>query len=901
MSEKSVRGKTVRGIAIGIGVLVLLLLAAAALTWYLAEDLVDLWWFDALDYAAYFWFERLYQYLVFAVVAVIFCLAFYLNFRLASRFRGGRPPVATNASRKSYAGIVKAFQAGSLLFYGPLSLILCIPIAVPLFSNWEKFLFFLFGPAMGVTDPFFSQDISFYLFRFSIYTLLQNRLLLAAIVLLLGTGLIYLMKNRLAGEKAFHFTGGARWHLSLLAVLVIALVLWHFLLARYALVFDRSHEPMFTGPGYVQMKVMLPLIWATIGLTTAVAVLLMAVVHLKKGVKGLAVAVVLLAAVQVMYQTAWLNRLVQTYIVQPNESEKEKPYIAKNIEATLDAYNLNRVVVNDFPYQRFPVSNSVAQVKNTLRNIPVWDAETLDLVFKQLQELRTYYTFPQVSVGRYVVGGNYQQVFLAAREMEYENLPTGAKNWTNEHLTYTHGFGVVMTPASQNSGDSMTWFIDNIPPKSDYGLILGQPRIYYGLGKYPYAIAPNRAGEMDYPKGDSNVTADYTGQGGVLVSSLFRRLVFAYTQKDKNLLFSGSFSKESRILIRRNVQERIHHLTPFLTLDRTPYVAATAGGIFWIIDAYTTSSQYPAAAFHTEEGAVLNYLRNSVKVVVNAFSGKVDYYVYDPSDPIIRTYQRIYPGLFKDKAQMPADLQPHVRYPKDFFDIQMAIYAKYHQTDPQVFYQQEDLWTFAETRTNETTVALKPYYLTLELMTPGQLDFLLLLPMFPKGRDNLRSLAIVGCDGPNYGKIIIYNFPKGELVYGPAQIDALINQDPTIAQQFTLWDQAGSSLVKGKMIILPIENSVLFIQPVYLKSTSRVTIPELQRIIMSEGRVAVMETSLEKAYSVLRGRVAEELKGVEKRFPQVAPEPAPPEQGQAQEQAPAAVSPAPVKDEKTKP
>ncbi len=265
----------------------------------------------------------------------------------------------------------------------------------------------------------------------------------------------------------------------------------------------------------------------------------------------------------------------------------------------------------------------------------------------------------------------------------------------------------------------------------------------------------------------------------------------------------------------------------------------------------------------------MNYIRDSVKIVVDAFNGSVDFYVYDPKDPIIRAYERIYPGLFKDKSQMPAELKPHVRYPKDVFDIQMAIYAKYHQTDPQVFFQQEDIWTYAANMEGKNALPTKPYYLTLDLIDPSRLDFLLLLPMFPKGRDNLRALAIAGCDDPNYGRIILYNFPKGELVYGPDQINALIHQDPDIAQQFTLWDQAGSSVVRGKMIILPIEKSILFIQPVYLKATSRVKIPELQRIIMSEGQVAVMETSLEKAYSALHDSVSKQLEGLEKRFPQV--------------------------------
>jgi len=872
MRNLEAKGKVAGRLLIGGGVLALLGLALVVLSMSTAGELIDIWWFHSLGYEFYYWQRKLYRYVVFAAVSLLFFLVFFLNFWMAARFLKGSSQPADERP-KTYRKIYRAFQTGSLLFYGPLSLALSIPIAMPLYRNWEKFLFYVFGPSMGVGDTIYGRDVSFYLFSFPIYTLLQRRLLIALLVLLIGLSLLYGVKNHLRAGNALHFGRGAKWHLSLLILGIFGVEIWDFMLQRYALVYDASHAPLFHGPGYVQMRVILPFIWGVLVMLAGTAVTLITAIQFRKGYKLLGACVVLLALALAGRYTAYLPQLVQTYMVKPNEIDKERPYISNNIQATLDAYDLTQVDVRDFNYQRFPQGYDAGQVKNLLRNIPIWDAETLESVFEQLQELRTYYSFPLVSVGRYTVMGNYQQVFLSPREISPQALPAEAKNWINEHLSYTHGYGVVMTPASQVSGDPMTWFISNIPPESQYGLNIGQSRIYYGMEKYPFAIAPNKAGEMDYPKGDSNVMADYQGRGGVPISSLFKKFLFAYYFRDRNLFFSTKLDSNSKILFRRNIMERIHHLAPYLKLDRTPYVAVTPKGIYWIIDAYTTSAWYPAAAPFASNGAPLNYIRNAVKIVVDAYNGSVDFYISDPRDPIVQAYGRIYPGLFKEQGQMPGELKSHVRYPKDLFDIQMTVYAKYHQTDPQVFYQQEDLWTFAETLEAESTVPLKPYYLTLDLITPGELDFLLLLPMFPKGRDNLRSLAIVGCDGPNYGKITMYNFPKGELVYGPAQIDALINQDPAIAQQFTLWDQAGSAVVRGKMIILPIEKSVLFIQPVYLKSTSRVKIPELQRIIMSEGHVAVMETSLEKAYSVLQERVALELEGVERRFPQATPEP----------------------------
>ncbi len=869
MKKKSLRNFVSNRMMLFAVVIVFVLLLLLFFSLIGASELVDIWWFDALGYHFYYWQRILYKYVIFSSVSIVFFLIFFLNFWVAARSLRRMPEDQQKKEKGAYRKILKTFQTGTLYFYVPLSLLLSIPLAMPLYKQWEHFLFYVFGQNMGVPEPFFGKDAAFYLFSLPIYTLLQQRLFFALLVLLAALFLLYMIKNRVLVKKLFSFSGVAKWHLSLIIAAVFGMEIWDLMLQRYALVYDTTHQPLFSGPGYVQMKVILPMIWASLGLLAATGISLLVVTQFKKGYRIFIGLVLLLALSIGARHSDFIPRLVQTYSVKPNEIAKESPFITKNIQATLDAYGLADVQIRNFEHQRFPVTSAVDQVQSVLRNIPVWDAEALEAVFKQLQELRSYYTFPGVSVGRYNVGGNIQQVFLAPRELEYDNVPGDANNWINNHLIYTHGYGAVMTPASQTSGNPMTWFIRDIPVVSDYGLDIEQPRMYYGLGDYPYAIAPNQAGEMDYPKGKSNVTFDYAGTGGIPISSLGRKFIFSYYLGEKNVFFSTKITSESKVLLRRNILDRVHTLAPYLLLDQTPYVTITPKGIFWILDGYTTSAWYPAAAPFRYQKQSLNYIRNSVKIVVDAYNGNVDFYIFDDKDPIINAYDQIYPGFFKNRADMPADLAPHVRYPKDLFDIQMQIYAKYHQTDPQVFFQQEDLWTFAEALGEETTVPLKPYYLTLDLIEPGKLDFMLLVPMFPKGRDNLRSMAVVGCDRDNYGKIIIYDFPKGELVYGPAQIDALINQDPTIAQQFTLWDQAGSSVVRGKMIILPVQNSILFIQPVYLKATSRVKIPELQRIIMSEGRVAVMETSLEDAYYNLKQRVQKEMQGIEDRFPKI--------------------------------
>ena len=730
-----------RFIIAGIASIVFILVVLALVKIYLT-DLIDILWFQSLGYELYFWQRKLYRYLVFASISLLFFLVFFLNFWIASRFLKNASNSDTEISGKPHEKIYKVFQKGSMLFFIPLSATLSILLALPLYRHWEQFLLFLFGGSMGVTDPIFNKDVSFYLFAFPIYQLLVQRLLIAFLILLIGLCLLYVVKNRLRTRHAFHFSRSARWHLSILVLSVFGIEIWDFVLQREALVYSHGRAPLFYGPGSVDMTVVLPLIWSALILLAAIAVLLIMVIQFRKGFKPLVVCLIVFGGVMGLRFTDFLPQLVQKYIIMPNEIEKERPFIANNIKATTDAYKLAQVDVRDFRYERFPLDYGVNRAQNVLRNIPLWDAETLDAVFKELQELRTYYTFPRVGVDRYTVNGNYQQVFLSAREIDYGNLPADAQNWINKHLTYTHGFGVVMAPASQASGDPMTWFISNIPPTSRYGLDFDQQRIYYGLQSDPWTVAPNQAGEMDYPKGDRNVLADYTGEGGIPISSLLKQLLFAYYFKDRDLFFSTKFNATSKILIRRNVMERVRYLAPYLKLDRTPYAVVTSKGVFWILDAYTTSRWYPASAPYDHDGTTFNYIRNSVKIVVDAFNGNVDFYLEDPTDPIARAYQRIYPGLLKDKLQMPAELRQHIRYPKDIFDIQMNIYAKYHQTDPDVFYEQEDLWTFAKNQASEKAVKLTPHYLTLDLITPNKLDFLVMLPMLPKDRDNLRALAI---------------------------------------------------------------------------------------------------------------------------------------------------------------
>jgi len=839
-----------------------------ALSFFFSHFLIDIWWFDSVGYEAYFWQRALYRYAVLGSVSIFFFLIFFLNFWVASRFLGAALPAKTStaASLKSYRLLLRGFRTGSMWVYTPLSIILSVVIALPLYEQWEAFLLYLFSPRAKVADPVYGKDIGYYLFAYPIYTLIQHRLLIAFCVLLAAITLLYLVERRILARQEKRLPAWARAHISILAFLVFLIEIWDFVLQRYGLLYSRGHLPLFFGPGYVEMNITWVLIWVCLILLAGAAISLIYLINTHKGIRIFAgFAVVFALALGARYSD-FLLQTVEKYTVKPNESSKERPYIQNNITSTLSAYRLDDVEIRDFNPERMLTDISIPDVQSILRNTPVWDGELLDDVYKQLQNLRTYYDFPGVDVDRYTVNGLYQQVFLSARELNRDQIPEGARNWINEHLSYTHGFGAVMTPASQAGDEPMVWFLRGIPPESAYGFKIEQPGIYYGQIANDYVIAPNGSGEIDYPKGSSNVVTSYSGKGGVALHSLLKRFVFAVYFKDRNILFTSKLLPESKIIFRHKLTERIRTLTPYLILDRDPYLVVTQKKLFWIQDAYTVSDKYPMSVPLAKQTGEVSYIRNSVKITMDAYDGNVDFYLFDAQDPIIAAYSRIYPGLFKDASQMPDELKQHVRYPKEIFETQMAIYAKYHQTDPEVFYQQEDIWEFAKTYKGRESSEISPYYLTLDLIDPGRFDFLLLLPMSPSGRDNLRSLTLAGCDPPYYGKIVVYNFPKGELVFGPSQIYALINQDTTISQQFSLWDQAGSEVDRGKMIILPVRKVILYIQPVYLKSATRLKIPELKRLIVSQGQIVIMETSLEEAYAQLQKRIKAEAERIDKRF-----------------------------------
>ncbi|SFM45887.1 UPF0182 family protein [Thermodesulforhabdus norvegica] len=838
----------------GMGFTFLILIAAAFVAFHLLflDFVVDAWWFESLGYRTYFWQRVLYKYIIFGLSTVIFFLIMFTNFWVASLTLKKITPGGTEPEKR-ISRIIGRLRRGSLKVYTPLSIVLAFILAYPLYEQWETAMLFFFAPSAGVPDPIFGKDVSFYLFALPLFRLVQLRLFLVSVVVLAATVLLYGIEIQVVRKNIgrYAFPKMAKIHIALLVAFLFLLVFAHLMLKRYELVYVHTHKSFF-GPGFVEMNVQLPLLWLSMILLLATFVTLLYFLFTNRGWLITAICSVLFFLSYGAGESNFLTERVQKYFVKPNEISRESKYIAKSIKATLSAYKLNDVTIREYrPVERGKTA-ILEGMDEVIRNIPIWDKELLLDVYKQLQGLRPYYDFLNVDVDRYHIGNLYQQTFVAARELAVNKLPENAKTWVNLHMKYTHGYGAVITPAIQGGEEPITWFLKDLPPRSEYGVTLKQPGIYFGEGDYTYAIVPNELGEVGYPKGETIVTDNYQGKCGVPLSSVFRKALFALYFKERNIFLTTKTKKDSKILFRRNIVERIKTITPFLLLDRDPYLVVTKGGLFWIQDAYTVSSHYPAAEPFNGE---INYIRNSVKIVVDAYNGTVEYYISDPDDPIIRAYSRAYRNIFKPMDAMDPELKKHLRYPRDLFEIQMGIFARYHQTDPETFFKQEDAWKFARIYGGTKEKIIKPYYLTLNLIDPKKFEFLLVQPFSPRGLDTLRAIACVSSDGENYGKITLFAFPKDIQVYGPSQVNALIDQDTYVSQQFTLWDQIGSAVERGKMIILPYSGSVFYIQPVYLKATTRLKIPELKRVIVAFEDMVVMDVNVEGAVTGLMERI----------------------------------------------
>lgn len=847
-----------------IGAFFLILVIAYIAFYFIFLDLiVDYWWFKDLQFEGYFWLRLLYRFFLSGGVTLFFFAVFFFHFWIASRYLGLNPPddmFKDAGKRQRFHRFADIFMNGSLKFYAPLSLILAVMIALPFYQEWEAAILYFFGRESGVTEPVYGYDISFYLFSYPIYALIQKELLLTAGILFLMVGLLYWLEHIIVPEQRKDYPLGAKIHLTILIGFVVVFVAWGFMLERFSLLYVNRHEPVFSGPGFVEMRYHLPLIWISMltFLGAAISTISFIFSHNRVGAH-VAVAFMVLCSLSLLLRNVQtIPNTIESLYIKPNPVRGQGEYMRNNIEATLAAYDLKRIKTVDYAVGLDPTED-IKQWANQkhFENIPVWDREFLDDVYRELQGIRPYYNFLTVDEDRYFLHGHLQQVNIAAREMNIAKLPPEAQNWENTHLRYTHGYGAVINSASQDAERPITWFLRDLDLYSDVGLSVNKPDIYYGLENYDYAVVPNKLNVVGISGSTPGLDKTYEGKGGVQVSSLFRKALLAFYFRDYKIFFSTNIDDKSRILFRRNIIERMKKLTPYLHLDKDPYLVRTKDRFYWIQDAYTLSRHYPVSKEAAEDflsgSRHFNYIRNAAKIIVDAYDGDVHYFVADPTDPIIQAFDSAYPGVFKDLKTMPGELKGHLRYPREMYYLQMQIYAKYHQKEPALFYEQAETWQQA-TANNK---AVLPYYITMDFgHCNDREEFVLINPMTPVNRRNLSMVGMAGvadndtCTDAYKPGITIYRFRKETQVNGPAQVDALINQTPEIAEMFTLWDQHGSKVLRGRMIILPMVNSMLYVQPIYLVSTVT-RIPELTRVIISVGDEVVMDKSLRTAFQRL--------------------------------------------------
>jgi uncharacterized membrane protein (UPF0182 family) len=815
-------------------------------------------WMRQLNYADIFW-TVLSVKCGMACAALIGAFLFlWINIRQAA---GNSFALAENDTAKKAGALDKArvIELGGIAVSRRVAMramLLAAAVVAAIFAfgfstQWDTYLRFRYGGSCGFSDPVFGADVGFYLFSLPFYQLIQSSLAFLTVLAIVGVVFpcAYFGLMRLKGGPQIETWGNAVPHLSVLLFILAATLGWGYYLDRYGLLY--STRGVVYGVGYTAAHVTIIALWIMIGVSAAACALLV-LVFFRPRWTALAIGV---GAYVTIYLVAILlvPALVQKFVVQPNELALETPYLQHYIEFTRKAYKLDAVQETSYPAMEDLTPAVIARNQGTIQNIRLWDSRPLLQTYQQTQAIRLYYQFYNVDTDRYHLADGYHQVMLATREVSAD-LPAKARTWVNYNLQFTHGEGVVMNFVSDiTPGGFPEYLIENVPPESSHGLNITQPAIYYGEAMPGSRIVATGVKEFDYPKGNQNVYASYGGKGGIPLDGFGKRLLFAWTQADINILLTSYLKPESRIQIWRNVQERVSQIAPFLNLDADPYAVVSEGKLYWIQDAYTISDHFPYSGPYTEGlGIGLNYIRNSVKAVVDMYDGTVSFYVMDPDDPVLAVYRRAFPGVFKDLNELSPDLKLHLRYPQDLFGIQAAQYQSFHMTDPQVFYNREDLWVPPQEKYAGKVAPMEPYYILMKLPGSDQLEYLLISPFTPQNRDNMIAWLAARCDFPDYGKMLFYELPKEKLIYGPNQVSAMIDQNTTISQQLTLWDQKGSGVVRGKLVVIPIENSFLYVVPLYLKAEGT-NFPQLKRVIVATGNKVVMEPTLDEALSALFG------------------------------------------------
>jgi uncharacterized membrane protein (UPF0182 family) len=809
-------------------VIVLLIVLVKALGFY-AEWL----WFGELSLRVVFWRSFWWRVLAGATFGALFFVIVYANLEIARRL----------------APEFRASESGDLIEFGgevvrrivtrvglAVSLVAAVLAGIAASTKWLTFLKALNGVAFGQKDPVFHHDLGFYVFSLPAWHYLQGFLLAAGIVALLLSAGVHLLMGGIrytyspaakAGAPRpnvdVRLDGKAVAHLCALLAFVFVVTGIGQLFKAWNLLYSSSGTVF--GAGYTDVHVRLPIIRVLMVIAFLLAAALIANIWRRRQYWPAAVGVWIVVLILLQ---GIVPAIVQSLVVNPNQLAKERQYIGYNIKATQGAYDLAAITSSSLPMRTSLTAADLQSNAATIRNIRLWDSKTLVTSYKQIQELRPYYSFLDADVDRYMVNGVYRQTMLSPRELNISGLPSAAQTWVNQHITYTHGFGVAVSAVNQVTADgSPDFLVQNIPPVSAPGLEITQPRIYYGELGTDYALVKTKDQEFDYPGPNGDVYQSYGGSGGIPISSFVNRLAFCVRFGTIKFFTASAIDSQSRIIVRNTHHDRIKAAAPFLKPDSDPYMVIAGGRLFWIVDCYTTTDLYP---YSTRQGGV-NYIRNSVKAVIDAYNGTVDFYVFDPSDPLLRTYAKIFPGMFKSADQMPAALRAHVRYPEDYFNTQAAVWATYHVSNPDVLYNKGDQWQIPTNVSLSGAGPMDAYYVIMRLPGTQKEEFLLMLPYVPNGRSNMISWLGARCDAPNYGQAVNYVFTKSTSVYGPAQVEAAINQDPDVSSQRTLWGQQGSQVIMGNLLVVPVQDQLLYVQPLFLQG-EQTPLPQLKRVIV---------------------------------------------------------------------
>ena len=818
-----------------LGTVLLIVLLSVIKTAY-----TDWLWFDNLGYRSVYVGILVTRVWLFFASALFFAALVSGNIYLALRFSRGESvlPIAP----QSLHLMRLAMRAGLALMAFVMSLIFGLSAA----GRWEIFIRFMNNVPFGVSDPLLHQDISFYVATLPVLNFVQGWLLGAVVSISLAVVATYFLSFSLRGLTLV-LTPAVRRHLAALGAFLMLVIAFKYFMDIYGLVL--SSRGVVFGAAYTDTHAVLPALRLMIGIVLAAAVLFIAGAFVNHGLRLMVGGFVLWAGAAILV-LAIFPSAYQRFVVSPSELVREEPYIERNIQATRAAFGLDQVSEVQFPVEYGLTAETEANNPETIGNIRLWDYGPLKDTYNQLQFIRLYYTFKNVDVDRYVIDGDYRQVMLAARELSPENLPAEANRWVNRKLQYTHGYGAAASPVNEFTTEGRpTLLLADIPPSGK--LSLDRPEIYFGENTLDYVIVNTKTQEFDYPAREGTpVYVHYQGSGGVQLSSLLHRLAYAWQMGDVNILISDQITPQSRIQYRRQIQERVRTIAPFLELDSDPYLVVADGKLWWLQDAYTTTQNYPYSTRRVESFGTFNYIRNSVKIVIDPYEGSASFYVVDTDDPVLRMYREAFPTLFRPFEEMPGSLKPHIRYPEGLFLVQSRMYLQYHMTDPRVFFNKEDQWAIPTETFFGKQKAVEPYYVIMKIPGEERQEFVLILPFTPKDKPNMVAWLAARADMPNYGDLMVFLFPKDRQVVGTSQVEARIDNDPVISQQFTLWGQAGSRVIRGNLLTIPIDQTVIFVEPVFLQAET-FAFPELKQVIVATTEKVAMRPTLEEGLAAL--------------------------------------------------